>query len=297
MAEGQLFDPNPEVWKPDLPIPTDEEHEILMSDPDARAERMAQRIGSRVLPFLGHIRGRRRNEFIGPGQLDLEYSGQISDEEIARFARSIAPRQPLFNKFSKGYRVGSNKESIDSYVMRMGQKSKQHEGDLRTREERRQAKMRQTHHILDKLQQKTLVERDTAALRRWSIAAVQKAINNESPIDEQAIVYAADAVSDFGHTLLDDINKGLIRDTKAKKIADNTLFIGAKAVSHPEYFINNLALLRMVRLEQKARFEYWDRIYSATAEHYGDRLTKQDKENAAANAQEISRLHAIVNNA
>ncbi len=294
MTDRQLFEPqDPKLWEPDVPPPTDVEHEQLLVDPEAREARRASRLGSIALPTLGKPRGRQREDLTSPGQLSLEYPSTISEESVRAVALAVKDKQPLFDKFSRGYKVLPTKQGIDNYVLDLSKKTPQRE-EKRTPKQRKQALLRKSHHIADRLQHETLSQAETANLRLWSIAAVQHAIREGLPIDPQAGLTTAQAIYDFGNALIDPKNRKLLEEHDLLEHVDTITYIGEMAQDDAEILRSNSALLRLVRIEQKARKAYWAARFEATRTHLGDRLTNSIRENTTKNIQEIVRLDALI---
>jgi hypothetical protein len=294
-----------------MPVPNNAEHRLMMDSPEQRALRCAARTG--LLAVHGAItnRGRKRPNFEDPDRIVFDETNQLTRTEFTHLANAVARKSPIFDKFTKGYHVDPTESAITAYCSvrlikpiqnrksskqaKLDETEEQGRNELidpRTPAQLIQASKRQSQHIADMLQQSVFDNRNVALQRGISLRTIQQLLVKKREIDPVAAVYAADAIADFGYTLLDhpDIGRAAHEEDIAYRIAR----IGLVALKDPDVFRRNTSLVELVRREQGNRFAAWDTIYAATARFLGDRLLVVDKANGAALDTEIARQTAIL---
>jgi hypothetical protein len=273
-----------------LPPPSPAEHELLISSPEARAERHAQRIG---LYAIGLGRGKKRNYYDGEGH--LPFPDELpSKEAITELGRYLRGRHPLFDQFTDHHKAGPHPGDIDRYCWAANKSLDErfkNEHDPKLREEIRRAMQRQSVSIGDKLQQAQFNNRNAALLRREAIATVQFQIAQGQPLDEGAIQRTADAVEDFGFCV--SHTKQIGRDLDDEDLGYKIARVGFGGLDNPDLLTANPDILRLVRIEQTARLDKWGKLFEANQEYLGDRLTENGQTALSNVTMEVERLSGL----
>jgi len=275
--------------------PTPLGQKILEVSPEARAARRAQRITDRALPVGRTVLGRHRSSPLEGLRLLPLPSDVIPPAIVTALAHEIHGRQPLFDKFTKHYQVRPVRSSIEAYI-NGGVKVQERPpaNDPKKVREFALDRRRQVLHIGDVLQRETFTNRNIAIHRRYALMTTQFLARHDKELDPQAAVIAADAIEDFGHTLNAHSDE-ILRPLHNEDLGYQIIVIGAVAQYDYSIMADNLDLLRLVQIEQRAREDHWNQIYQATVAHpeIGDRLTKLNHQDEAALNVELERLASL----
>jgi len=263
-----------------------------MSSPDARAARIAERLGSLSLSFSGKLRGRKRPDIPGLGQPELIPPEPLEVGKVRSLGKKLDRQvKPLFDRFTRHNRFALSEEGLRAYCDAPATRKRLLPADPTLLSEAERAALRRPQYIRDKVQQELLDDRNIARIRRYSLKAVQFAIKNDVPIDEQARVMAADAITDFGYGLHD--NPKLIKIYGQPELDVSIIRVGIAAQVDEAPFRENPDLLRMVQREQAKRDRYWGDRYDLAVLVYDGRLTEDDQANNIRVETEVARLQAL----
>lgn len=273
--------------------PTPLGEKILEVSPEARAMRVAQRIADVAMPVSKKAisNSRRRSSPMDGNRLLPPTPEVIPSETINALGRHLRDKQPLFDKFTKGFRVKPNKENIEAYINGGVRKAGPKPDPAQTEilhgyyaDRRRQALQ-----VGDKLQREVFANRNTARLRRHALMTTRFLSSHDVPLDSAAATIATDAIVDFGHALNANVEDTL-QPLHNEDLGYQIIVIGSVAEYDPTLLTDNPELLRLVQLEQKAREEYWGKLFDATVPVLGDRLTKQHHADQHSLDAELGRL-------
>lgn len=262
--------------------------ENIFTSPEIRFHQRAKTMGAIPLFLEKPIGGRTRQEV---SELNIPQS-PIADNRVDALRQALVDKQPVLDKFTKAYSINTTKNSIDAYVMAGNKNRKVKKSDDPIEQKMIYRYMRlQTLHIADKLQQEVFGNLRVAMIRTASVKAVLSSINNDFPLDKQAVKMTADTVLDFGYSLLG--NKDILMSIADVDIAEAIIKTGEQMLTNNELLQQNVALLTLVRAEGEIRTKHWHKIFKATLKHLGSRLIEQDKLDWADLIGEIDRLEKL----
>jgi hypothetical protein len=243
------------------------------------------------------LRGRTRPLY-GEG-LGLDYVVEFDNLEIQSLGRDLdLHSQPLFDQFTRGYRVAPNSESVNRYVTAANAKLSRTQLRGKTHEERQADMRRQTQHIADRLQTETFINMYLAQLWRTSLRTIQYQVQNQTPLDQHAAALSSDAIRDMGFCLLPQKFKGLENQPVNIKIGTKLIVFGELVFKDSELLRKFPDVLRLVRREQAKRDEYWGKRaeFLIKPSILGERRTKSTLEAHINVKHELARQVAILKN-
>jgi hypothetical protein len=149
--------------------------------------------------------------------------------------------------------------------------------------------MRQTQHIADQLHHVARTQLQLASIRRAALSAAQRSFRTVRPLSDEAALWAAEAIEDFGQCLKarPDITDRLGYD---KDIATEITHVGLYGSYEPHSVLANGDLLRLVQIEQAKREEFWGARYDGYVEVDRDRTTVVDHQRSLEVEQLIVHL-------
>lgn len=271
--------------------PGPEEAAELLYRPDLRAARFAARLAELPTP-KPPIRGRKIRELGFVETLEGESIGVLHPNSVRALGRRLSGKQPLFDKFTRHYRVyPPTEESFNYYFEGAIRRNKKWSEDPTEQAAILADRKRQPRDVEDNLQRTVFVDRAIARQRRSAIAHIQRCVQTNQPVDPSAVIVAANAVEDFGFCLMDKENLPKLEGFRffpgqpnsggdelgGVMIGAHIAFMGQQASNNPEVLVQNPELLRLVRVEQKQRQDYWGAIYEASVPILGDRLTDHER--------------------
>jgi len=270
------------------------EEKILEVSPEARDARRSERLAEIAPPLGRKMLGRKRSSPTDKDRLPLPIGSDVLAADIVvALAHHLEDKHPLLNKFNDHYQVKPDRQHVDAYInggvrSNEGMPTPDHPDEAREYFTKRH---RQALHVGDKLQIEAFQNRNIARMRRYSLMTTQFMFQNGRAPDEPAVIHAADALQDFGHTLSEN-SHDLLAPLGNEDIGYQISVIGAVASHDPSILSDNPTLLRLVQIEQKAREEHWDKLFTATVSHpdIGDRLTKQHHSDEAELQAELARM-------
>lgn len=277
--------------------PDPELEQLLLLSPEARETRRADRLGELVVGSEMRLRGRTRPLY-GEG-LGLDYVVEFDNLEIQSLGRDLdLHSQPLFDQFTRGYRVAPNSESVNRYVTAANAKLSRTQLRGKTHEERQADMRRQTQHIADRLQTETFINMYLAQLWRTSLRTIQYQVQNQTPLDQHAAALSSDAIRDMGFCLLPQKFKGLENQPVNIKIGTKLIVFGELVFKDSELLRKFPDVLRLVRREQAKRDEYWGKRaeFLIKPSILGERRTKSTLEAHINVKHELARQVAILKN-
>jgi len=277
--------------------PDPELEQLLLLSPEARETRRADRLGELVVGSEMRLRGRTRPLY-GEG-LGLDYVVEFDNLEIQSLGRDLdLHSQPLFDQFTRGYRVAPNSESVNRYVTAANAKLSRTQLRGKTHEERQADMRRQTQHIADRLQTETFINMYLAQLWRTSLRTIKYQVQNQTPLDQHAAALSSDAIRDMGFCLLPQKFKGLENQPVNIKIGTKLIVFGELVFKDSELLRKFPDVLRLVRREQAKRDEYWGKRaeFLIKPSILGELRTKSTLEAHINVKHELARQVAILKN-
>lgn len=280
---------------------TAEQQQLLMSSPDARAQRQLN--ARAALPYPSEpLRGKRRG-------LDFANTDEIlpiDPVEVRNLGIHLSAMDvPVLDDLNRYYSPDPKPEAIERYIMYAGannerRKRERDEAQLTlegigqvvlTDEQKRQKKMaqqRKPQAVADSLQRALHANLAAANVRHAAITAVTEQMKTGQPYNESAARYAADAIEDLGACLADPENLDMLLGACNRDLAFRIAHFGYKAGEQTEILADQPLVLLLARREQERRQVWWSDRLNAMLRIDRNRRTTQDRENAQATQELIA---------
>lgn len=222
------------------------------------------------------LRGRKRG--LTPEQLARAIDAAEIDEvtqSIDRYIRLGA--DPLRDKMTHKYEFFPNPRGAKQYVeggVRRAFKnqtatSEAEKADLKARKERSHG------HIVEGTQTVTWINKSVAQFRQLHLSQALEAISFGEDVSPDNATYAADAVEDFGFSVMASKNFSK-RLGFGDELGAGIVKLGRQMSTDPTLLTQHTFLLRTIVQEQEKREEFWDGRLGAMIEAFGNQLDPED---------------------
>lgn len=268
----------------------DETQAILLESAEARAERAAEKLAALPVTFHSKLRGQHPPEVDLTQLIDMA-ENPLPDDKLEVLSGRLPVHRPLFSRFTSHNRFVPSPRSLQAYLDANRHKTRVAPTEPDEYKAWMQATERRPYNIEDKVQQGLFVDRNIARLRRAALATTRYQLWRNTPLDETAAIFAADAVREFGFTLYD--NPEFLEDIGGRETALHIAAIGEASADNLPLLAENFPLLSIVEREQENRERFWDARYQLTVEFCEDRLTRQHKDDGIWTDNEVARLQAL----
>lgn len=273
--------------------------QALFESAELRDERQSTEQAKLPIPRKP-LRGRGRPALIGSDVLPLAY-GSINKEALVELDKSLAGNRPVFDKFTRGNWVTPTPEAVERYVTAPNRRNRRLATATTTEQKQliRANMRRQVQDVADRLVKGSFINLQTARQRGVAVEVVRFQLWNGLDLDPEAVSLTADAVEDFGHSLADKSNRGILESTGHVELADQIIGLGQRIVDTPDELAANPEVLAMVSQEQVSRVDAWSDLFSVANEtlkpvRSETRLPQIELQQAQVIDEQIARFESLM---
>lgn len=276
-----------------------EQQRLLLTSPEAMDERKARDLGKLAVFPHRKLQGRRRVAERNPGSFDFKLSPTIPAEQIVKLGKALGGKQPVLGKFNRANALRDvSMEGLEKFVHGGSNRNERRPIDPNNEREKRiirNNRRRQPEKLRTYFQRDTFEKYKTAQLSRASLDLVRKQLRRGLELDAVAVVWATQAIIDFGASLDEgEQGKEILRGVRDESLGMKIRHVGELASEDTSVLGQNPELLRLVQLEQASREAFWGERYQLSTEVIDrDRLTVPHHENGNAITQEVTRMRQL----